>query len=178
MEQIRADEVVAQLAELFGKHPAWRAAAARLEPAATSTVFFSHRPGEPWHLERREGYTYLEPGRAVDPDFVFLFTPPSVKRLAETDGSIGSFAVELFRLMTEGSEKGRIQLRIAAPFQRLVRRGYLGLLAAGGLRVLAFGAARGVRTLGQLRALVEALHRGEPEPWERDAPPPVSRDEP
>ncbi len=167
--------MVSQLARLFREHPAWQSAAARLEPEATSTVFFSHRPGEPWHLERREGTTQLEPGRARDPDFVFCFTPRSVTHLAETDGSIGSFAVELFRLMTEGPEANRVQLRIAAPFSRLVRRGYLGLLAAGGLRVLAFGAARGVRTLGQLRTLVETLQRRQPAGWERAPERPVSR---
>ncbi len=161
-----ADAVVAKLAELFGEHPAWQAAAERLDPSATSTVFFSHRPGEPWHLERRDDRTLLAPGRATNPDFVFRFTPPSVTCLAEADGSIGTFAVELFRLMTEAPETSRVQMRIAAPFPQLVRRGYLSLLAAGGLRVLAFGATRGVRTVGQLRTLVETLRRSEPEPWE------------
>jgi hypothetical protein len=52
-----------------------------------------------------------------------------------------------------------------------VRRGYLGLLAAGGARVLAFGAARGVRSVAELRKLVEALLRRGPEPWERQGPP-------
>jgi hypothetical protein len=166
-----ADAVVSGLARLFLTHPAWVRAAEKLEPRATSNVYFTHRPGEPWHLERRAGKTRLLPGPASDPDFTFRFTPAAVARLAGVDGDVGSFAVELFRLITESDPELRVDLRVLAPFARLVRRGYLGLLAAGGARVLAFGAARGVRSLAELRKLVEALLRRGPEPWESQEPP-------
>jgi hypothetical protein len=162
-----ADPTVSQLETLFREHPAWLSAAAKLEPEATSAVFFAHRPGEPWHLERSAGVTLLLPGAAADPDFVFRFPPRAVERLAAVEGDIGSFAVELFRLITESDPELRVGFRIAVPFPRLVRRGYLGLLAAGGWRVLAFGATRGVRSVAQLRGLVDALRRRGPEPWEK-----------
>ena len=45
-------DVVEPLAQLFRGHPAWREAAACLtEPEASSDVYFTHRPGEAWHLE-------------------------------------------------------------------------------------------------------------------------------
>jgi hypothetical protein len=135
-----ADEVVARLARMFLAHPAWTDAARRIEADATSNVFFSHRPGEVWHLERRKGDSLLLPGPASDPDFVFRFTPDAVERLASVDGGIGAFAVEL------------------------------GLLAAGGPRVLAFGASRGIRTLADLRRLVASARQGRAEPWELEGP--------
>jgi hypothetical protein len=162
------DPHVSRLARHFREHPAWESAARHLEESAASVVFFSHRPGEVWHLERREGETLLLPGPVADPDFAFRFTPDSIERLVRVRGSIGDFAVELFQLMSETRPHLHVGFRIRAPFTRLLRRGYLGLLAAGGTRVLAFGAAHGVRTIAGLRRLVEQSRRAEPESWEAD----------
>jgi len=168
-EPYREDDAVARLARMFVEHPAWVEAARRIESEATSSVFFSHRPGEPWHLERRRGRTLLLPGAAADPDFVFRFTPASIERLCATDGGIGRFALALFELVAEEKPGLRVGFRIAAPFPRLVRRGYLRLLAAGGLRLLALGASRGVRTPADLRRLVGRLRQRAPEAWELEA---------
>jgi len=161
------DSVVARLAACFGEHPAWLSAAAKLQPEASSTVYFSHLPGQAWQLAMHDGRARLEPGPAADPDLVFLFTPAAVGRLAGVDGATGDFAVELFRLLAETRPHLRVRLRVAASFARLVQRGYLGLLAAGGWGVLAFGATRGVRTIAQLRRLVEEARLSQPEHWEQ-----------
>jgi hypothetical protein len=160
------DEHVERLARLFREHSAWKAAARHIEEAATSAVYFSHRPCDPWRLVRERGQTLLRPGPADDPDFVFRFTPASIERLEAVEGNIGDFAVELFTLITDTDPTQSIDFRIVAPFSRLVRRGYLGLLAAGGLRVLAFGASRGVRTLADLRHLIQRVGDRSPESWE------------
>ena len=160
------DPHVERLAWLFREHPAWQAAARRVSDESTSRVLFTHRPGERWHLAREQGESRLRPGDVGDPDFVFRFTPEAIERLAGVEGSVGAFAVELFGLIAGDDPRARVDLRIAAPFQRLVRRGYVGLLLASGWRVVAFGASHGVRTLGQLRRLVERLATRGPEPWE------------
>jgi hypothetical protein len=159
------DEWVERLARLFAEHPAWVAAARRLAPEATSGVFFRHLPGKAFRLEQDAGGTRLLPGAARDPDLVFRFPPRSVERLEAVRGGIGEFAVELFSLMIEEDPEARVDFRVAADFSRLVRRGYLALLLAAGPRVLAFGAAHGIRTLGALRRFAAGLRRG-PEPWE------------
>ena len=163
------DEWTERLARLYREHPAWRSAARRLVAAATSTVYFSHRAGEPWHLEQREGETRLLPGAAPDPDFVFRFTPDSIERLEAVTGGVGDFAVELFTLIAEADPDEGVGLRIVAGFPRLVRRGYLGLLLASGPRVVAFGATHGVRTVGALRRLVARLRDSGPADWETEA---------
>lgn len=160
---------VATLTDLCRNHPAWREAARYLEEGASSDVYFASQPGAVWHLMRRADETVLLPGPARDPDFVFRFSPSAVETLANVDGDVGDFAVRLFHLIVEvGSDRG-VEVRVAAPFSRLVRRGYLSLLVAGGLRVLAFGAAHGVRTLRELRKLVERMERLEPAAWETHA---------
>jgi hypothetical protein len=160
------DPSIAKLTELFLSHPAWVGASRILDESATSAVYFSHRPGEPWQLVSRAGKTLLRPGAARRPDFAFRFTPTSIDRLAATSGGVGEFAVELFSLIVATDEDLRIGFRIIAPFATLARKGYVRLLFAGGWKVLAFGATRGVRTLNDLRRLVKRLHANEPESWE------------
>jgi hypothetical protein len=150
-----ADASVKRLASLFRSHPAWQRAAALLSPQACSNVRFRHRPGEVWHLVRVRGVTRLEPGELGDADLELGFAPGSVERLEATRGGIGDFAVALFDLAVERDESLRVDVRILAPFSRLVRRGYLRLLVAGGPAVLAWGAAHGVRSLTELRHWVK-----------------------
>jgi hypothetical protein len=160
------DAVVERLAGLFGGHPAWVRAARYLSDDASSSVYFSHRPGEVWRLLQVGGVTRLLPGAADDPDFVFRFTPQAVDRLEAVQGGIGDFAVALFELVLAEDPRLRVGLRIAAPFGRLVRRGYLGLLVAAGPRVLAFGGAHGIRSLGALRRFVADIRSRVPADWE------------
>ena len=150
---------VYQLEQLFRRHPVWCDAARHLDDAAESDVRFTTRPGAVWHLGRSGGETRLLPGPSRDPDFAFCFTPGSVVSLAEATGDVGDVAVRLFYLIVEGGSDTGVELRVRAPFARLVRRGYLSLLAAGGLRVLAFGAAHGVRSVRELRRLVERVRK-------------------
>ncbi len=164
-----SDVWVDRLSGLFSDHPAWVKAARHLEPSASSTVYFSHRPGETWRLAKQGERAVLLSGGSSDPDFVFRFTPAAVDQLARTDGGIGDFSVTLFRLITEVDPKLHVGFRIVAPFPRLLRRGYLAVLAAGGMRVLAFGARRGVRTLAELKRIIEQSRSSEPADWEREA---------
>lgn len=161
------DETVERLARLFLEHPAWVAAARHLSRSATSTVYFSHRPGEPFRLDQGDGHTRLLPGAATDPDFVFRYTPASVEALERVEGGIGAFAVALFGLILEDDPARRVGFRIVAGFVRLVRRGYVRLLLIAGPRVAAFGATHGIFHLGGLRRLVAELRARDPEEWER-----------
>lgn len=160
------DVWVQRLARLFAEHPAWLEAARRLDLQATSSVYFSHRPGEPWRLERRGDTTLLSPGAAVDPDFVFRFTPGAIERLEGVRGGIGDFAVQLFSCLLDDDPERRAELRIVADFGRLRRRGYVDLLFAAGPRVVAFGFSHGIRTLSGLRRLVAQLRAQGPRDWE------------
>lgn len=156
------DDWTERLAKLFAEHPAWVEAARQLSLSATSTAYFSHRPGEPWRLEQRDGTTVLVPGAARDPDFVFRFSPAAIERLEDVDGGIGDFAVALFSQVVDE----QVDLRIVAGFPRLMRRGYVKLLLVAGPPVLAFGATHGIRTLGALRRFVAGLRSRGPADWE------------
>ena len=166
MKNSPPDRCVARLARLFLEHPIWIAASEFIATDATSTVYFSHKPGRAWHLENRAGEILLLPGAADDPDFVFRFTPAAVARLEAVDQGMDDFAVELFRLMLEESADEGVAVRVVAGFPRLLRRGYVRLLLSAGPGVLAFGAAIGVLNLGSLRRLVASSRSSEPMEWE------------
>lgn len=161
------DASTRRLAALFAHHPAWIRAAGALDPAATSNVYFAHRPGEQWHLATRDGVARLGRGAVRDPDLVFRFSPAAIDRLEGVEGEIGDFAVALFEQILGGE----VDLRVRAPFTRLAKRGYVKLLLLGGAPVLAFGARQGVRTLGGLRRMVAELRESRPADWEREGPP-------
>jgi hypothetical protein len=176
MHESRASDAgspVEQLAELFSGRTEWCDAARHLEEGASSNIYFTSEPGSVWHVERRGDEVLLLSGAAHDPDLALRFTPDSVASLARTHGDVGDFAVRLFHLVVEAGFETGIELRIVAPFSRLVRRGYLSLLVAGGLRVLAFGAAHGVRTVRELRRLVDRMHLAGAAAWETAAAPPA-----
>jgi hypothetical protein len=145
------DPVVVRLANLFRGHPVWMRAAALLSAEATSNVRFRHRPNEVWHLARVHGVTELLPGASPDADLELCFPSGAVERLARTRGGIATFALVLFELAMSEDPALHVGVRALAPFARLVERGYLRLLLAGGPPVLAWGAAHGVRTFDQLR---------------------------
>jgi hypothetical protein len=167
MQAPPGDPEVEELARLFREHPAWRAAARYVsDPDATSDVYFTRRPGEAWHLELARDGARLLPGRSEDPDFVFRFPPEAVRRLADVEGDVADFAIALFEGIDSDDPDARIDLRIAASFPRLLRRGYVKLILAAGPRLLALGAARGWRGLSGLRRLVESARRTRPEDWE------------
>ena len=147
---------VSGLAQLFLEHPAWRSAARHIAAGASSEVRFSHLPGRVFHLLREGDRSLLRPGPAPDPDLAFRFTPAAIERLAAVEGDVGDFAVTLFELMATNDERLHVGFRVLSPFATLARRGYVRLLFAAGPKVIAYGAARGVRGLGELRRLVEA----------------------
>jgi hypothetical protein len=156
------DDWTEKLACLFAEQPAWIKAARHLRDDATSTVYFSHREGDPWRLEMRGGRARLVHGAAHDPDLAFRFSPRSIERLESVEGGIGEFAVALFEEIVDGS----VDLRIRAGFARLAMRGYVKLLVAAGPPVLAFGASHGIRTLGALRKFVSELRSRGDADWE------------
>ncbi len=160
------DQTVEVLGEFFRSHRAWREAAQRIDPEAMSDVYFSHRPGEVWHLLQSAPGSALEPGKADDPDFVFRFSPGAVRRLQTVEGGIVEFALELFSLIDESDPEDRVDLRVVAPFSRLRERGYVRLLLDAGPKLAKYGLQRGILSVSGVRKLVRSARAAPPFPWE------------
>lgn len=133
------DPHVELLRNLFLTHPAWLSAAGHLKEGVTSSVRFSHVPGE-FHLLRTEGKNLLLEGPAKDPDLAFRFTPKAIERLSRVPGSdIADFGVELLECAGSEDPEVRVRIRVLTGFSKLLFRGYVGLLMRGGPRVLSYG---------------------------------------
>ena len=153
------DPLVDQLAGFFRNHPAWRRAARILDDGCTSRVTFRHRPGEEWRLLRRGDRTVLERGTAEDPDFAFDFSTGAIDRITSIEGDVADFAIELLTSAMDPDEERSVTIEVVAPFHRLLRRGYVRLLLAGGGPLLTFGWRHGVRTMRDLQDLVSRVRR-------------------
>jgi hypothetical protein len=160
------DPHIARLRELFRTHPAWLSAAQHIKDGSQSRVYFSHVPGE-FHMLRKDGQSLLLEGKADDPDFAFRFTPKSIDRLSRVQGSdVADFAVELFECIVSEDPDLQVGLRIISGFTKLFWRGYVTLLMKGGPRVLAYGASRGVNSVGDLRRFLKQSRASDPR-WEQ-----------
>jgi len=157
------------LARMFREHPAWQETARLIDPRSTSTVYFRHRPDEPWRLERRGDDTLLLPGAAEDPDFVFRFTPGAIARLAAVRGNAGDFAAELFSMAWSDDPAVRVNIRIACGFARLLRRGYVRLLLGAGPRARAIAASHGVDGMSSIQHLAATMRKIDRAGWEEQS---------
>jgi hypothetical protein len=156
------DPHVLQLRELFLAHPAWVKAARHIRDGASSRVVFSHVAGD-YQLLRKSGQSLLIPGPAEDPDFAFRFTPRAIERLAAIDSDqVADFAIALFEGTVAEDPELQVGLRVVGSFPRLMLRGYVGLLFGGGPRLLAYGASRGVRNVGDLRKFLKQTRVTDP----------------
>ncbi len=159
------DPHIAQLRNLFLTHPAWLDAARNIKDGAQSRVVFSHVSGD-FHMLRKDGKSLLLEGKASDPDFAFRFTPAAIERLARVEGAnLADFAVELFDCIVSEDPELQVGLRILSSFPKLFMRGYVTLLMKGGPRVLAYGASRGVTSVGELRRFLKQAQASDPR-WE------------
>ena len=171
MDTPGTDPWIDRLARLFLEHASWQDAARKIDRRATSTIFFTHRPGQPWHLERRGDETHLLPGAARDPDFVLRFPPGAIARLEAVHDGAGAFAAELFELMLTADPETHVDLRIVAPFRRLLLRGYVRLLLTVGSRVAALRRRHGIVGVKGVARLVALARTSRPEAWETEQEP-------
>lgn len=152
------DRHVELLRNLFLTHPAWRAASNHLREGSSSRVIFSHVPGE-FHLLRQGNQNLLLEGRARDPDLAFRFTPKSIERLSQVQGTdIADFGVELLDCAASEDPEIQVRMLVISGFSKLLLRGYAGLLLKAGPRILrGSGGGGGGASISDVRKMISAL---------------------
>lgn len=112
--------------------------------------------GEPARFTMASGTPEILPGQARDPDFTLAMPPEAVRRLTTGEGGVGGLGVAFFQLVLSRDPALGIRVRLHASTPRLLRRGYLRVLALGGFQVASWLLRAGAR--GPLTAL-ERLRR-------------------
>lgn len=146
-----------RLIDYFGKHPAWKSAAAPLADGVCSALQFEGEP-EAWRLIRRNGESILELGEPVNPDFSFTFSEGAIAYLTELeDATIGDFATRLFECCFTMGEDRRIELRVISSVGQIVKRRYWIIAVKGGMKVLKIARAHGLGSLTDFRRVMGLL---------------------
>jgi hypothetical protein len=95
-------------------------------------------------METGEPRVLAEPAR--DPDFTLVLPDAAVARLIATGTEdVGEVGVEFFKLAISMDPANKIRIRLDAPTIRILGRGYLGVLAIGGMKVTGWLLKNGAR---------------------------------
>jgi len=138
-----AGESLAALRTFFETAPAARVATRPLAREARVNLLLE---GGAARFAMASGVPEVHEGEGPDPDFTLALPAAAVVRLTGLAGAdVGRLGIEFFRLVLERDPALKIRVRVHAPTTRLVGRGYLGVLALGGLRVALWLVKTGVR---------------------------------
>jgi len=141
------------LRRFFRSAPSARRAARPLRREAEVALDLD---GEPARFTMASGLPEVLPGPARDPDFTLALPAEAVRRLTSGPAGVGGLGVALFRMVLSRDPAVRVRVRLHAPTPRLVGRGYLEVLALGGLTVAWWLLRAGARTP---LAAIERLRR-------------------
>jgi hypothetical protein len=153
-EQARLD---VELAHFLLTNPGAKLAAASLKPGAEAGITFTNLDGE-WRIYAAEGgRVSFEPGKATDPDFELRIAPHAVNSIRERhEADVGDLGVAFFEHIIAREQDRKIHVTLHSGLLKLTRRGWLGVLARGGPKVVMWMAAKGLRGPG---AIATALGR-------------------
>jgi hypothetical protein len=114
-----------------------------------------------YHFTVAGGRPELREGKAGDPDFIITMPPGAVKHLvAMTGEDPGDFGVEFFTLVLAKDDGLRVKIKLHSGLITLTRRGYLGVLALGGPKVLGWLARKGLAGPRAVAAAISRLRGG------------------
>jgi hypothetical protein len=154
--QVASDEL---LTRFFETSSAARKAAAPLKKAAEVGVTFTDVPGE-WRFVVQDGRPRLLKERAQDPDFILTMSPGAVKDIAsKPDNDVGELGILFFQHMIASEPQDKVRVKLHSGLIKLTMRGYLGVLAAGGPKVIMWMAHKGLKGPGAVAAAIAKLKK-------------------
>jgi hypothetical protein len=155
-----AESSDALLRKFFESSKAARHAAGSLRKSAEVAVRFSDVPGDfRFHVEA--GKPELSPGAARDPDFELLMSPGAVRDLCGHESAdVGDFGVLFFQHMLAHEPDKKIKVKLHSGLLKLTTRGYLGVLASGGPKVVLWLAQKGLKGPGAVASAIGRLRKG------------------
>ena len=149
----------ALLTRFFAQSHAARTAAASLKRAAEVGVSFTDVPGH-WRFTSEGGKPLLAPGAAKDPDFELTLAPGAVRAIcARADAEIGDLGILFFQQMIAQAPEDKIRVKLHSGLMTLTLRGWLGVLAHGGPRVVGWLAQKGLKGPGAVASAISRLRK-------------------
>jgi hypothetical protein len=149
-----------RLRRFFQTSEASRRAASSLRKAAEVGVRFTDVPGE-FRFHSVDGKPAFEAGKAMDPDFDLTLAPGAVAAItARPEADVGELGVLFFQHIIAKDENEKIRVKLHSGLVRLTMRGWLGVLAAGGPKVIGWMAQKGLKGPGAVASALSRLKKG------------------
>jgi hypothetical protein len=148
------------LQRFFETSTSARRAAGSLKKAAEVAVRFTDVPGE-FHFKSLDGKPVFITGPADDPDFELTMAPGAVADIAsKPDADVGDLGILFFQHILSKDPNDKIGVKLHSGLVKLTLRGWLGVMAQGGGKVVAWLAAKGLRGPSAIASAVSRLRKG------------------
>jgi len=149
-----------RLRRFFETSEASRRAASSLRKAAEVGVHFTDVPGD-FRFHSIEGRPAFESGKAMDPDFELTLSPGAVAAItAQPHADVGELGILFFQHIIAKDENEKIRVKLHSGLLRLTMRGWLGVLAAGGPKVIGWMAQKGLKGPSAVASALSRLKKG------------------
>jgi hypothetical protein len=148
------------LRRFFETSESARKAASHLKSAAQVGVRFTDVPGD-FHFALVEGKPRFLDGPARDPDFELTMAPAAVTAIAaQPDADVGELGILFFQHIVASDPHSKIRVRLHSGLIKLTMRGWLGVMASGGGKVIAWMASKGLKGPSAIASALGRLKKG------------------
>ncbi len=148
------------LQRFFEASEAARRASAPLRKAAEVGVRFTDVPGD-FHFKLIDGKPRFQEGAAADPDFVLTLAPGAVSAIAaQPEAQVGDLGILFFQHILAKDPQAKINVKLHSGLLKLTMRGWLGVMALGGGKVMGWLAMKGLRGPSAIASALARLKKG------------------
>jgi len=148
------------LRKFFETSAAGKRAASSLKKGATVGVRFTDVSGD-FRFYAQDGQPHFDAGRANDPDFELTLAPGAVRAItAKPEADVGELGITFFQHILAKDPAEKIQVKLHAGLLKLTMHGWLGVLAAGGPKVMGWMAQKGLKGPSAVASALSRLKKG------------------
>jgi hypothetical protein len=148
------------LQRFFETSESARRAASHLKSAAQVAVRFTDVPGD-FHFALVEGKPRFFDGAAKDPDFELTMAPAAVTAIAaQPNADVGELGILFFQHIVASDPQSKIRVKLHSGLVKLTMRGWLGVMASGGGRVIGWMASKGLKGPSAIASALSRLRKG------------------
>jgi len=148
------------LQRFFESSEAARRASAPLKKAAQVAVRFTDVSGD-FHFKLVDGKPRFSEGRADDPDFELTMAPGAVSAIAaQPNADVGDLGILFFQHIVARDPQAKINVKLHSGLIKLTMRGWLSVLAQGGVKVFGWMASKGLKGPSAVASALSRLKKG------------------
>src|SRR5437763_5132338 len=148
------------LQRFFETSESARKAAAHLRSAAEVGVQFTDVEGD-FRFTMVDGKPRFLDGKARDPDFELTLAPGAVTAIAaQPNADVGDLGILFFQHIVAKDPQAKINVKLHSGLIKLTLRGWLGVMALGGGKVMGWLARKGLSGPAAIGSALARLKKG------------------